>query len=59
MGAFIEGCDVIRQKTGATVLVVHHSGKDEGKELEVLVLSALLLIPSLTLSVKVMERRLF
>lgn len=31
MGAFIEGCDVIKQKTGATVLVVHHSGKDEGK----------------------------
>jgi hypothetical protein len=59
MGAFIEGCDVIKQKTGATVLVVHHSGKDEGKELEVPVLSALRLIPSLTLSVKVMERRLF
>lgn len=31
MGAFIEGCDVIKQKTGATVLVVHHSGKDETK----------------------------
>ncbi|WP_171858538.1 helicase RepA family protein [Citrobacter freundii] len=31
MGAFIEGCDVIKQKTGATVLVVHHSGKDEAK----------------------------
>lgn len=31
MGAFIEGCDVIKQKTGATVLVVHHSGKDESK----------------------------
>ncbi len=25
MGAFIEGCDVIRLKTAATVLVVHHS----------------------------------
>lgn len=31
MGAFIEGCDTIKQKTGATVLVVHHSGKDEAK----------------------------
>ena len=31
MGAFIEGCEVIKQKTGATVLVVHHSGKDEAK----------------------------
>lgn len=31
MGAFIEGCDVIKQKTGATVLVIHHSGKDEAK----------------------------
>lgn len=31
MGAFIEGCDNIKQKTGATVLVVHHSGKDEAK----------------------------
>jgi len=31
MGAFIEGCDIIKQKTGATVLVVHHSGKDEAK----------------------------
>lgn len=31
MGAFIEGCDSIKQKTGATVLVVHHSGKDEAK----------------------------
>lgn len=24
-------CDIIKQKTGATVLVVHHSGKDEAK----------------------------
>lgn len=31
MGAFIEGCDTIKQATGATVLVVHHSGKDEAK----------------------------
>lgn len=31
MGAFIEGCDHIKRETGATVLVVHHSGKDEAK----------------------------
>lgn len=31
MGAFIEGCDLIKRETGATVLVVHHSGKDEAK----------------------------
>lgn len=31
MGAFIEGCDIIKRETGATVLVVHHSGKDEAK----------------------------
>ncbi|ECI2683701.1 AAA family ATPase [Salmonella enterica subsp. enterica serovar Reading] len=31
MGAFIQGCDAIKQATGATVLVVHHSGKDETK----------------------------
>ncbi|EDW9125258.1 AAA family ATPase [Salmonella enterica subsp. enterica serovar Braenderup] len=31
MGAFIQGCDAIKQVTGATVLVVHHSGKDETK----------------------------
>ncbi|EHI7916609.1 AAA family ATPase [Salmonella enterica] len=31
MGAFIEGCDTIKRETGATLLVVHHSGKDEGK----------------------------
>jgi len=31
MGAFIEGCDLIKRETGATVLVVHHSGKDETK----------------------------
>jgi hypothetical protein len=28
MGAFIKGCDTIKQITGATVLVVHHSGKN-------------------------------
>lgn len=31
MGAFIRGCDELKAKTGATVLVVHHSGKDESK----------------------------
>lgn len=31
MGAFIEGCDNIKRVTGASVLVVHHSGKDEAK----------------------------
>ncbi|PSY40776.1 DNA primase [Escherichia albertii] len=31
MGAFIQGCDAIKQAIGATVLVVHHSGKDETK----------------------------
>lgn len=29
MGAFVRNCDLLRQKTGAHVLVVHHSGKDE------------------------------
>ena len=29
MGAFVYGCDVIKQATGAAVLVVHHSGKNE------------------------------
>ena len=28
MGAFIKGCDTIKQITGAAVLVVHHSGKN-------------------------------
>ena len=28
MGAFIKGCDTIKHLTGATVLVVHHSGKN-------------------------------
>lgn len=31
MGAFIQGCDYIKAKTNATVLVVHHSGKDQDK----------------------------
>jgi len=31
MGAFIKGCDTIKQLTRATVLVVHHSGKDAEK----------------------------
>lgn len=28
MGAFIAGCDYIKNQTGATILVVHHIGKD-------------------------------
>ena len=28
MGAFIAGCDYIKHKTGATILVVHHTGKN-------------------------------
>lgn len=31
MSAIIGGCDRIRSDTGATVLLVHHSGKDAGK----------------------------
>lgn len=31
MGAFIQGCDHIKAETGATVLVIHHSGKDLDK----------------------------
>lgn len=31
MGAFIQGCDVIKAATEATVLVIHHSGKDQDK----------------------------
>ncbi|BDA16586.1 hypothetical protein KAM345_005000 [Aeromonas caviae] len=31
MGGFIAGCDAVKAATGATVLVVHHSGKDETK----------------------------
>ncbi|MEX0448017.1 AAA family ATPase, partial [Xenorhabdus sp. SGI246] len=29
MGAFVRGCDELKAKTGASILVVHHSGKDE------------------------------
>lgn len=29
MGAFISGCDQIKDRTKATVLLVHHTGKDE------------------------------
>ena len=28
MGRFVEACDLIRKETGATVLVIHHTGKD-------------------------------
>ena len=31
MGAFIHGCDVIKQAVGASVLIIHHTGKAEGK----------------------------
>ena len=31
MGAFIHGCDVIKQTVGASVLIIHHTGKAEGK----------------------------
>ena len=31
MGAFIGNCDRIREATGAAVLVVHHSGKDQSR----------------------------
>jgi putative DNA primase/helicase len=31
MGAFVRACDRIRAETGATVLVIHHSGKDADK----------------------------
>ena len=32
MGRFVESADRLRQDTGATVLVLHHSGKDEERE---------------------------
>lgn len=28
---FVNGCDTIRQETGAAVLVIHHTGKDESR----------------------------
>ncbi len=31
MGAFIQGCDAIRTATQASVLIVHHSGKDQDR----------------------------
>lgn len=31
MGTFISGCDQVREKTGATVLIVHHTGKEMTK----------------------------
>ncbi|CDG16764.1 AAA family ATPase [Xenorhabdus doucetiae] len=31
MGAFVRGCDELKARTGASILVVHHSGKDESK----------------------------
>ena len=30
MGSFINGCDVIKQAVGASVLIIHHTGKSEG-----------------------------
>ncbi|WP_323885397.1 helicase RepA family protein [Aeromonas caviae] len=29
MGAFIAGCDTIKSMTGATILLIHHTGKNE------------------------------
>ena len=31
MAAFVQGCDFIREKTGAAVMVLHHEGKDASK----------------------------
>lgn len=31
MGAFVRSCDRIRESTGATVMVIHHAGKDADK----------------------------
>ena len=31
VGAFIQGCDILKVKTDATILLVHHSGKDQDK----------------------------
>jgi AAA domain len=31
MGALIRACDLIRQETGAAVLLIHHSGKDSAR----------------------------
>ena len=42
MGAFIQGCDILKVKTDATILLVHHSGKDQDKLQEALVRFVLL-----------------
>ncbi len=31
MGAFVANCDLIRQETGAHILGIHHTGKDESR----------------------------
>jgi hypothetical protein len=31
MGAFVRGCDMVKEKTGSTILVIHHTGKDASK----------------------------
>ena len=31
MSAFVQGCDRLRERTKAAVLVIHHEGKDPGK----------------------------
>lgn len=31
MGRFVKACEMIRESTGATVLIVHHSGKDAAR----------------------------
>ena len=31
MGRLVKGCDHVRRETGATVLLIHHSGKDPAK----------------------------
>ena len=31
MGLLVKGCDLVRQETGATVLMIHHSGKNPAK----------------------------
>jgi hypothetical protein len=31
MSAFVKNCDTIKEETGAHVLIIHHSGKDQSK----------------------------
>jgi len=31
MGAFVRGCDMVKDMSGTTILVVHHTGKDASK----------------------------